>query len=144
MARVSALVVGASRGLGLALSRRLAPQALLLAAARRPSEDLLALQRQHTETVRLLELDVTEERSVAAAAAAAAEWLPAPGLQLLCHTAGVLRPGCVPETATPRQDKGRGIIVENQLQKVQPKAVADSFAVSLAKWATRVSCQGMP
>eukprot|EP00434_Breviolum_minutum_P027893 symbB.v1.2.024676.t1/scaffold2350.1/size109873/6 len=119
------LVVGASRGLGLALTRRLAEAAavkgdLVLAAARRPSA-LEELQRSYPGVVQVLELDVTDPASVSSAAAKAKALLAESqrgGLQLLCHTAGLL------------QDKDRGVIPENQLQKVDPNAMAYSFAVN--------------
>ena len=56
------LVVGASRGLGLALTERLAASASgrVLAAARRPGGALENLRRRYPEVIEILELDVTD------------------------------------------------------------------------------------
>eukprot|EP00435_Cladocopium_sp_Y103_P044247 s1516_g12.t1 len=153
------LVVGASRGLGLALTRHLAEAAhgagsggcggRVLAAARRPVPALEDVRRSFPDIVEILELDVTDSRlgflghlghlyigiwrqaedpdSVSSAASRAKELLESPpsghggrgGLHLLCHTAGLL------------QDKDRGVIPENHLQKIEANALAYSFAVSL-------------
>ncbi|CAJ1336446.1 unnamed protein product [Effrenium voratum] len=120
--RMRSLVVGASRGLGLALARQLAPRGRVLCAARSESPELRELRRLYPDTVTVLQMDVTDAKSIAAAAAAAREALASasasPGLELLCHTAGLL------------QDKARGVIPENSLQRVEPDAVAYSFAVN--------------
>ncbi|CAJ1405370.1 unnamed protein product [Effrenium voratum] len=150
--RMRSLVVGASRGLGLALARQLAPRGRVLCAARSESPELRELRRLYPDTVTVLQMDVTDAKSIAAAAAAAREALASasasPGLELLCHTAGLLPPGgplnadgALPEQQWPwmgqrmlpalRQDKARGVIPENSLQRVEPDAVAYSFAVSL-------------
>ncbi|CAL1163341.1 unnamed protein product [Cladocopium goreaui] len=140
MHRMHSLVVGASRGLGLALTRHLAEvahraggsggsQGRVLAAARRPVPALEEVRRSFPDIVEILELDVTDPDSVSSAASRAKELLESPrggggggggrgGLHLLCHTAGLL------------QDKDRGVIPENHLQKVEANALAYSFAVN--------------
>ncbi|CAE7206958.1 unnamed protein product [Symbiodinium natans] len=119
-----ACVVGASRGLGLALAQHLARRGdAVVCAARTVTAALRELERTFPHSVTVVQMDVTDARSVAAAAQRAAGALTSPGraagLELMCHTAGLL------------QDKSRGVIPENSLQRVDPEAMAYSLAVNV-------------
>ncbi|CAE7183012.1 unnamed protein product [Symbiodinium microadriaticum] len=119
-----ACVVGASRGLGLALAKHLARRGdAVLCAARTPTAALAELERDFPHSVTVLQMDVTDAPSVADAAERAQGILASPGrppgLELLCHTAGLL------------QDKSRGVIPENGLHRLDPEAIHYTFAVNV-------------
>ncbi|CAL1154568.1 unnamed protein product [Cladocopium goreaui] len=129
MHRMHSLVVGASRGLGLALTRHLAEvahraggsggsQGRVLAAARRPVPALEEVRRSFPDIVEILELDVT-----AAEAADAADCICSATLLGCCSMAAT-------GPTSLEQDKDRGVIPENHLQKVEANALAYSFAVN--------------
>jgi NAD(P)-dependent dehydrogenase (short-subunit alcohol dehydrogenase family) len=83
------LVTGASRGLGLEFARTwLERGAYVIATARSTteSEELTTLHREHPERLRLMQLDVKEERSIELLSSA----LGKTRLDLLINNAGVL------------------------------------------------------
>lgn len=90
---VAALVQGASRGIGLALARRLVAQSdvgHVFATCRDPesAEDLTALAAAYPERLQVLALDVEQEASMVAAASAVAARTER--LALVINCAGVL------------------------------------------------------
>lgn len=89
----SALITGASRGLGAAIAAALAPTHTLLLAGR-PSAELDAVAALHGATT--WPLDLTDEESLEVSSEVLAE------LDVLVHNAGVMIPGRVAET-TPDQ-----------------------------------------
>lgn len=114
----TSLVVGAGRGIGLALVEALAQRpgnGPVYAACRRP-ERADALQRLAAEHPQIcpLALDVTDEASIESAAARVAD--RSPRLSLLINCAGLLHaPGVKPE---------------RRLADVDPAALARNFAVN--------------
>ena len=83
------LVTGASRGLGLEFARSwLARGAYVIATARSlaTSEELAVLQKEHPEKLRLLQLDVRDDRSIEQLAGAVGNTT----VDLLLNNAGVL------------------------------------------------------
>lgn len=116
----NALVVGAARGIGLGLLRRLLadPQAgTVWAGCREPSgsAELQALMADHAGRLRTLTMDVSDESSLASAAATLKESVHR--LDLLINTAGVLH-------------DGQGMRPERKLADVDPSAAMRSFAVN--------------
>jgi NADP-dependent 3-hydroxy acid dehydrogenase YdfG len=85
----SALITGASRGLGAAIADALAPTHTLLLAGR-PSAELDAVAAAHGATT--WPLDLTDEESLEASSEVLAE------LDVLVHNAGVMYPGRVGES----------------------------------------------
>ena len=85
----SALITGASRGLGAAIAAALAPTHTLLLAGR-PSAELDAVAERHGATT--WPLAVTDEASIEASSEVLAE------LDVLVHNAGVMYPGRVGES----------------------------------------------
>ncbi|CAN5404305.1 SDR family oxidoreductase [soil metagenome] len=85
----SALITGASRGLGASIAAALAPTHTLLLAGR-PSAELDAVAELHGATT--WPLDITDEASIEASSEVLAE------LDVLVHNAGVMYPGRVGET----------------------------------------------
>ena len=84
------LITGANRGIGLALTAELLKTGhRVIATARHPAKaaDLAALRAGHETSLDILELDVTSDKSVANAAAAAASVTA--GLDLLVNNAAV-------------------------------------------------------
>lgn len=86
----SALITGASRGLGAAIADALAPTHTLLLAGR-PSAELDAVAARHGATT--WPLDLTDEESLEASSEVLAE------LDVLVHNAGVMYPGRVGESS---------------------------------------------
>jgi NADP-dependent 3-hydroxy acid dehydrogenase YdfG len=86
----SALITGASRGLGAAIAAALAPTHTLLLAGR-PSAELDAVAERHGATT--WPLDLTDAPSLEASSEVLAE------LDVLVHNAGVMYPGRVAETS---------------------------------------------
>jgi NADP-dependent 3-hydroxy acid dehydrogenase YdfG len=86
----SALITGASRGLGAAIAAALAPTHTLLLAGR-PSAELDAVAERHGATT--WPLDLTDAQSLEASSEVLAE------LDVLVHNAGVMYPGRVAETS---------------------------------------------
>lgn len=116
---VTALVAGASRGIGLAFVERLAQERELRriwAGCRRPDEapELQALARRD-ERVRLVGLDVTHEDSLAAAARSIT--MEAEPLDMVINCAGVLH-----------QDQG--LQPERRLSEVRADWLLQSFAIN--------------
>lgn len=116
---LNALIIGGSRGIGLAFVRALladASHARVYAAGRRPADapGLQALRAEHGERLQWLALDVTDEASLAAAAARLRSEIPA--LHLLVNTAGLLH--------------GDGQMPERRLADVKPEAMLRSYAVN--------------
>lgn len=115
-----ALVTGASRGLGLALTRALlarGDQARVFAAARAPerSAGLRELAAAHGAALQRVALDVRDEPSIAAAAAAVRA--ATPRLHLVIQCAGVLH-------------DGGGLRPEKQLADVDPAMLRAAFEVN--------------
>src|SRR6516162_336580 len=84
------MITGASRGIGLEFTRAwLARGAQVIATARNPSdsEELQALHREHSDRLRLLQLDVREERSIEILAIS----LGKTPIDVLINNAGVLQ-----------------------------------------------------
>jgi NAD(P)-dependent dehydrogenase (short-subunit alcohol dehydrogenase family) len=92
----TALITGASRGLGLALSRRLAAQGWTLIIDARGTEALEAARAELAELTRVVAIpgDVTAEEHRSAIAGAAHE---AGGLDALVNNASILGPSPQPE-----------------------------------------------
>jgi NAD(P)-dependent dehydrogenase (short-subunit alcohol dehydrogenase family) len=92
----TALITGASRGLGLALSRRLAAQGWTLIIDARGAEALEAAHAELAELTRVVAIpgDVTDEEHRSALAGAAHE---AGGLDALVNNASILGPSPQPE-----------------------------------------------
>lgn len=86
----SALITGASRGLGAAIAAALAPTHTLLLAGR-PSAELDAVAARHGATT--WPLDLTDTDSIESASEVLAE------LDVLVHNAGVMYPGRVGESS---------------------------------------------
>ncbi|MDF2824089.1 MAG: short chain dehydrogenase [Mycobacterium sp.] len=86
----SALITGASRGLGAAIAAALAPTHTLLLAGR-PSAELDAVAARHGATT--WPLDLTDAESLEASSEVLAE------LDVLVHNAGVMYPGRVAESS---------------------------------------------
>jgi NADP-dependent 3-hydroxy acid dehydrogenase YdfG len=90
--RPRALVTGASRGIGAAVARALAPShALLLGGRDRAALEALAAELPSAEPWRV---ELTDGKAMASAAAAI------DGLDVLVHSAGAWEPGLIGETAT--------------------------------------------
>jgi len=107
MVASSILVTGANRGLGLELVRQLAsgpsivrPQ-LIIAACRNPAEatDLIALSEQHSDKpkISLVQLDVTDEKSIDQSYEETAALCGTGGLNLIINNAGVFPMKHTPE-----------------------------------------------
>jgi NAD(P)-dependent dehydrogenase (short-subunit alcohol dehydrogenase family) len=116
------LIQGSSRGIGLEFVRQLLGDAApgrIFAACRAPqaSPSLAELAAQDPR-LGLLKLDVTNESSIQAAAAAVAAEVPR--LHLIVNCAGLLH------------DRAAGIAPEKRLADVEPDALAASFAVNAA------------
>lgn len=117
----NAVVVGASRGLGLGLVRALlaVPNAnLVYAACRRPdhASDLQALNREHGKRLRVLALDVTREANFAIAADTITR--ETNRLHLVINAAGVLH------------DVSKAIQPERKLEDVNPQHLLASYMVN--------------
>jgi NAD(P)-dependent dehydrogenase (short-subunit alcohol dehydrogenase family) len=113
---MNALIVGASRGIGLALVRELLERSSgrVVASHRGPAPELAKLQGETGLPLTLVRLDVTNESSVAKAAARVRESVGC--LHLLINVAGVLHD----ENMQP----------ERRLEHIDPDAFALSFAVN--------------
>lgn len=121
------VVQGASRGIGLELARLLAARGdSVFATCRSPSqaEELRALRAANPDTVAVLQLDVSEPSTIAAAVEELSRHPLATrggshaAVDLLLNTAGVL------------QDLSCGLMPERGLARVDADAVAKSFAVN--------------
>ena len=117
----TALIQGASRGIGLALVEALLAVETggrVYASCRQPqqADRLQQLMIEHPQRLSLLPLDVTDETSIAAAAATVAEQSGA--LHLLVNCAGVLH------------DPQRGLFPEKRLADIQSESLHYSFAVN--------------
>ncbi|PYI33555.1 short chain oxidoreductase [Aspergillus indologenus CBS 114.80] len=91
----SYLITGSSRGIGLALVRLLASKpstevAVVFAAARTQTDALAQLVAQSFGRVYQVEMDVTDDRSIASAAATVEKVLAGRGLDVLVNNAGVM------------------------------------------------------
>lgn len=116
---VRAVVIGANRGIGLALTSQLARSPdveTVVAAARHPgdSEQLSALIASPAGKVSGVSIDVTDEESVRAAVVVIGESLP--GLDLVVNCAGLLYDG--PE-----------LLPERRLAHVEPANLERLFRV---------------
>lgn len=90
----SYFIAGASRGLGLGLCSALAAKpasevAIVYAAARTKTDDLLKLVESSSGRVKIISMDVTLEQSVKEAASQVERSLPTKGLDVLINCAGV-------------------------------------------------------
>jgi NAD(P)-dependent dehydrogenase (short-subunit alcohol dehydrogenase family) len=110
-----ALIQGASPGEGLALVEALMADSnnVVFATCRCVTERLTELRQQQGERLHLLTLDVTDERTIAAAAAEVSQRCAR--LQLLVNVSGVLH--------------GPNMQPERRLEQVNGEALAISFAV---------------
>lgn len=116
-----ALIQGASRGIGLALVRQLLDDrntAHVFATSRSAtrSETLRQLLLQHPDRLTLVDMDITDEQSVAQAAAVVAA--ATSELHLLMNVAGILH------------DDSAGMHPEKRLSDIQPEFIARAFAVN--------------
>jgi NAD(P)-dependent dehydrogenase (short-subunit alcohol dehydrogenase family) len=114
-----AFVQGASRGLGLALTRQLlaGPAGYqVFASCRRPTRatELGALAAAHPDRLRLVEIDVTREETISAAAEEVGRQVDR--LHLVINVAGVLH--------------GSGFAPEKKLDHVDPLALRAVFEVN--------------
>ena len=115
----SSLVQGANRGIGLELVHqllRIKPEGRVFATCRRPADAaaLQALASQQPERLRVLELDVQNESTIAAAAESVARVTRE--LQLILNVAGVLH--------------GADFGPEKKLGQVQPESLRQVFEVN--------------
>jgi len=114
------LIQGASRGIGLEFARQLLREPgvqRLYATCRGPQEAIeLAALAAGDPRLRLLELDVTREESIAAAAASIASEVDR--LHLVVNCAGLLH------------DASGGIAPEKRLAEVTPRSLQQAFAVN--------------
>lgn len=115
----TSFVQGASRGIGFELVAQLLRNrsaGRVIATCRRPAEaaELQALKSEYPERLRLIELDVQKESSIAAAAEAVAG--ATKELQLILNVAGVLH--------------GAGFSPEKKLGHVQPESLRHAFEVN--------------
>jgi hypothetical protein len=110
-----AFVSGASRGIGLALVQRLLRDGAAVAASARHATHTPALEslvQQHgPEQLQLLDMDVTDERSIQAAAAA----VDAP-CSLLVHSAALMHPS------------GKG---ENSVRRLEHSAISEVLSTNV-------------
>ena len=128
----ASVIQGASRGVGLALVERLLERGgagPVFATCRRPhdADALRALAKAHPERLRVLALDVTDERSIAAAASRVAA--RAPCVSLLVNCAGVLQDadGMRPERRLAEVDAGT-FMRSVAINALGPLLVAKHFA----------------
>lgn len=128
---MTALVQGASRGLGLEfVLQLLADPAVdrVYASCRSPdkAEGLQELASRHAERLRLLQMDVTAEASVAAAAALVAK--SGDAVDLLINCAGILHgaDGMRPERRLADIDPGH-MVHSYQVNAIGPALVAKHF-----------------
>ncbi|MGB5368355.1 MAG: SDR family oxidoreductase [Polyangiales bacterium] len=115
----TSFVQGASRGIGLEVVRQLLgmqPEGRVIATCRRPADaaELMALTAQYPERLRVIALDVREEKTIAAAAKAVA--LETKELQLILNVAGILH--------------GPDFGPEKKLAQVQPEPLRHAFEVN--------------
>jgi len=115
----TSFVQGASRGIGFELVAQLLrrqPDGRVIATCRRPADaaELQALKSEYPERLRLIELDVQRESTIAAAAEAVAG--ETKELQLILNVAGVLH--------------GAGFSPEKKLGHVQPESLRHAFEVN--------------
>ncbi len=115
----TSFVQGASRGIGFELVGQLLqkrPGGRVIATCRRPADaaELQALRSEYPERLRLIELDVQKERTIAAAAEAVAG--ETKELQLILNVAGVLH--------------GADFSPEKKLGHVQPESLRQAFEVN--------------
>ena len=115
----SSFVQGASRGIGLELVHQLLrnqPGGRVFATCRRPADaaELMALASQQPERLRVIELDVQNENTIAAAAETVDR--ETKELQLVLNVAGVLH--------------GPDFGPEKKLGQVQPEALRHAFEVN--------------
>ena len=115
----TSFVQGASRGIGFELVAQLLrrqPDGRVIATCRRPADaaELQALKSEYPERLRLIELDVQKESTIAAAAEAVAG--ETKELQLILNVAGVLH--------------GAGFSPEKKLGHVQPESLRHAFEVN--------------
>jgi NAD(P)-dependent dehydrogenase (short-subunit alcohol dehydrogenase family) len=115
----TSFVQGASRGIGFELVAQLLRNrsaGRVIATCRRPADaaELQALKSEYPERLRLIELDVQKESSIAAAAEAVAG--ETKELQLILNVAGVLH--------------GAGFSPEKKLGHVQPESLRHAFEVN--------------
>jgi len=115
----TSFVQGASRGIGFELVAQLLRNrsaGRVIATCRRPADaaELQALKSEYPERLRLIELDVQKESTIAAAAEAVAG--ETKELQLILNVAGVLH--------------GAGFSPEKKLGHVQPESLRHAFEVN--------------
>lgn len=115
----TSFIQGASRGIGLELVHQLLrsqPRGRVIATCRRPTDaaELNALSSQHSDRLRVLELDVRKENTITAAAEAVAR--ETKELQLVVNVAGVLH--------------GPDYAPEKKLDHVLPESLLHAFEVN--------------
>jgi len=115
----TSFVQGASRGIGLEVARQLLgmqPEGRVIATCRRPADatELKALTAQYPKRLRVIALDVREEKTIAAAAKAVA--LETKELQLILNVAGILH--------------GPDFGPEKKLAQIQPEPLRHAFEVN--------------
>ncbi len=115
----TSFVQGASRGIGLEVVRQLLgmqPEGRVIATCRRPADatELKALTAQYPKRLRVIALEVREEKTIAAAAKAVA--LETKELQLILNVAGILH--------------GPDFGPEKKLAQIQPEPLRHAFEVN--------------
>ena len=117
----TSFVQGASRGIGLDVVRQLLgmqPEGRVIATCRRPADaaELKALTARYPKRLRVIALDVREEKTIAAAAKAVALETKELQLQLILNVAGILH--------------GPDFGPEKKLAQVQPEPLRHAFEVN--------------
>jgi NAD(P)-dependent dehydrogenase (short-subunit alcohol dehydrogenase family) len=98
----TALVTGASRGIGRAVASRFARAGFSVWALARSAEELLALQRQAPERIRALAVDVADEAALRKACAAVRD---GGGVRVLVNNAGIAVSAPLHRTAMEDYDR---------------------------------------
>lgn len=147
----TALVQGASRGIGFAIVSNLleSTQARVVATCRSPAEahGLERLSREHGDRLLVTALDVTDEATIAAAAAAAGEYAGG-RIQALFNVAGVLKDPALEIDAEKRVTRVSQVGATNAflVNAIGPMLVAKHFTPLLVAAARkpRPKVAGMP
>ncbi|XP_030841703.1 uncharacterized protein LOC105438526 [Strongylocentrotus purpuratus] len=139
---VYALVQGASRGIGLQFCRNLLnkrPATLVIATCRQPdgAAELQALQKEHPNSLQIMQLDVSNEEQIASTAQQVKQRLhgnesSSKGLDLLINCAGMLHPSGRGETSL-RAVSHEGLMTTFATNALGPLLMAKYFGEHLTK-----------